>query len=264
MKSIQYYYDLAHQSFHISLERFKRYFPSIFIETIANMTFVITVLIFWDIIYENFPQHKLGFTKEELYIYLAFVEIFFALKQTLVFFNGKFWKTIYNGQLLSMLIRPIHPMWMYLVNGVRLHMILPPIPIVVYLFYQSRELWTVSTLIGGMLIILLAVVMIGLMELTLSTLAFYMTKMNALDEIIDSLLEFTKYPITAFHYGWQLLFVFIFPFMFYATIPSVVTLTSKSIEGYVIVGGCCFFVLWGSLLVFLWNRGLRRYDGFGG
>lgn len=264
MTNILYYQKLFLESVRISLQRFKKYLPSVLIETVANILYVVTVIIFWDIIYENFPNNKLGFSKEEMYVYLAFVEIFFGLKQTFVFISGKFWRIIYSGQLLSVLIRPIHPMFLFMLNGVRLHMIFTPIPIVVYLLYQGRELWTVSSLLLGLLVVLIALVMVCLMELTFSTMALYMTKMNALGEIVDSLLEFTKYPITAFNYGWQVLFTVVFPFMFYATIPSLVTLNTKILNPYMLVGGCLFLILWCVLISILWKKGMKRYDGFGG
>jgi len=264
MKTIQHYQGLFNESVRISVQRLKLYFPSVFLETIANILFVLTVIVFWNIIYENFPNNKLGFTTEEMYVYLAFVEIFMGLKAGLVFGTGKFWRAIYSGQLLSFMIRPIHPMLLYLINGVNLHLLFRPIPIVVFLLYRSRDLWTISSLLLGLVVVFASLLMVGLMELTFSTFALYFTKMNAMDEIVDSLLEFTKYPITAFHFGWQLLFTIVFPFMFYSTIPAVVTLESKDIELNMVLGGCLFFLLWGTLISILWKKGMKRYDGFGG
>jgi ABC-2 type transport system permease protein len=190
--------------------------------------------------------------------------MFIGLKGSIFHLTGKFWRIVYQGQLLSLMIRPVHPLVLFLLNGIRLHMLFPPLPIIIFLLYQGRKEWTVFSLLSGFLIVLIAVIMASLVELSFSLLSFWITKMKALDEIVDSFVNFTKYPLTVFHYGWQIVFTIIFPFMFYSTIPSFVALTEKTVPGVVWIMGLCSISIWIGLLNLLWKKGLKQYDGYGG
>lgn len=264
MKTAHYYHQLFLEGCKINIQRMKLYFPSLFIELLSNLLFVSTVLIFWNVIYETFPNNKIGLTKNELYVYLAFVEIFVCLKTSFTYSTGKLWRVIYSGQLLSFMIRPVHPIVFFLLNSVRLHMLIPPFPIICYLLYQGKAEWTWFSLFLGLCVVVIALILVSLMELSFSLLSLWMTKMNALDEIVDSFMNFTKYPLTIFNYGWQLIFTIIFPFTFYVTAPSFVALSGQMVEMKTWIYGFICLILWGGMLIILWKKGLKRYDGYGG
>jgi|GEM_PF-3974747 len=264
MRKLHNFSTLINEAVRLNWSRIKIYKKSLYIETVANILFVSMVLVFWEVIYSKFPNHQIGLKKEELYVYLAFVEIFHGLKQSFFPLTSKFWRIIYSGQMLSIMIRPIHPILLFLMNNLRLQQLLPPIPIIILLLIQGRAAWSFSSLISGLFVVLFGVLLVALLEITLCLFSFWITKMNALDEIVDSFMNFTKYPLTIFHYGWQIIFTVVFPFMFYTTIPSFVAILDKGISYYVLIIGILLIGIWYLLLRLLWKKGVRSYDGFSG
>lgn len=264
MRNQKRYIRLFLEGLKLNRKRIKLYSHSFFIEIVANSLFVISIIFFWNAIYTNFPNHQLGLTKSELYVYLAFVEIFYGFKSAFAPVTAKLWRLVYSGRILAFMTRPIHPLILYVVSTMQLQMLVPPLPIITYLLYKSKHVWTIDSLVFGIIMALIAVVLVALLELTTSCFAFWGTKMNALDEIVDSLLGFTKYPLTVLHIGWQFIFTVIFPFMFYATIPSFIAMETKDVPIEIWFGLLCVFSLWSFFLSLLWKKGVKVYDGFNG
>lgn len=198
-----------------------------------------------------------------MYLFIGYVELFIALKNGIFPVTGKLWRFVFSGQIDTYFTRPVHPAILFIVNNFHLEYLAAPLPTIAFLFLKSSSAWTVAGLAGGILIVLAAVFITALLELTASGLAFWFGNISAIDEIVDSFLQMNKYPLTLLGYGWQAVFSIALPFMFNATVPSQLA-TGMHISWISIYGGIFTLVFWPVLVYSVWKGGRRRYEGYGG
>lgn len=226
------------------------------------MAYVAIVLIFWDSIYTAFPS-AIGWTPVQMYLFLGYVELFVALKRGFFPVTGKMWRIVMNGQIDTYLTRPISPAVLFIVNNIHLELLFSSIPTILFLFWKSSSLWTWGSLLTGSMVVLFAVIVTALLELTASGLAFWFGNISAVDEIVDSFYAMNNYPLILLDRGWQVLFTFIFPFMFNATLPSLIA-AGIPLSWMNLSGAGITLILWSVLVYVIWREGRRRYEGYGG
>jgi ABC-2 type transport system permease protein len=229
----------------------------------ANILFVSTTLIFWHTVLIHFPN-SIGWSVKEMYLFLGFVEVYFALKRGLFPSTGKIWRMIFTGQIDTYLSKPAHPTVLFILNNMKLEYIIPSIPMTIFLFWCARDLISIPSLLIGLFIVLFAVILTALLELSFSALSFWLGRIPAIDEIVDSFMELNRYPLTLLGYGWQLVLTIVFPFMFNATIPAMLAATTKSVTIFVILQGFCVLILWSFIINYIWKKGRQKYEGYGG
>jgi ABC-type uncharacterized transport system permease subunit len=114
--------------------------------------------------------------------------------------------------------------------------------------------------------VILAVVAIGEMQLTANCISFWWIRSDAIDEFLDFIFEFYRYPLTVLPWLLQLLLTVGMPVIFAATWPALFLSNGLLLGDYItlllILGGVV--VGWYFLLNLAWNAGLRRYESAGG
>ncbi|MBI4043235.1 MAG: ABC-2 family transporter protein [Candidatus Diapherotrites archaeon] len=114
--------------------------------------------------------------------------------------------------------------------------------------------------------LLLAVGITILFSLMLSALAFWMGRVEFVYSVWEGLFEFDMYPQTVFPWPLQTLTSFTFPFLFAHTIPAMVLLeripATQAIPWILIEAGILAFNF--LLFSWVWKKGVKRYESFGG
>lgn len=251
------------QGISTNLSRIKLYYRSFTIELFSNLLFVSVTLIFWNVIYANFGEN-LSWSKTDMYLFLGFVELFVALKKGLIPLTGKLWYLIFTGRIDNYLTKPVPPQYFFVVSNIHFEFMLPSIPMIFVLFYLGGGFAQPLMLVGGILFVLLAIIITGMLELTFSSLSFFFGKINAIDEIVDSFREFNRIPLTFLTPFLQLCFSIAFPFMFNATIPTILTSSHMKFNYHYLWQGIVVFIIWVILLNLVWKVGRKRYEGYGG
>lgn len=247
---------------YLNLLRIRFYSLSFILEMLGNMAYVAIVLIFWDSIYTAFPS-AIGWTPTEMYLFLGYVELFVAVKRGFFPLTGKLWRVVMRGEIDAYLTRPIPPALLFIVNNLRLELFFPSIPTILFLFWKSSSLWTSRSLLAGFMVVLFAVIVTALLEITASGLVFWFGNISAVDEIVDSFYVMNNYPLILLDRGWQVLFTFIFPFMFNATLPSLIA-AGIPLSWMNLSGAGITLIIWSVLVYVIWREGRRRYEGYGG
>lgn len=121
----------------------------------------------------------------------------------------------------------------------------------VTLFSSSGLLWAVSVGLGFC-------VLAGLGTLFV-TLSFWFTQTSSLLWLFHEVYRLGSRPETFYQKWIQRLVVSIFPAALFASVPVQIFLNKKSIDWFFYLFAMVFLV-WACVL-FLWTRGLKRYDG---
>jgi viologen exporter family transport system permease protein len=95
--------------------------------------------------------------------------------------------------------------------------------------------------------------------------AFWIGRAEFLRDLFVELFVFQNYPLTEFPNVFIFVFTFVFPLIFSATVP-VLVLTRWSLGASFGIVGLLVVIITVQILLFrvVWQRGLRRYESFGG
>ena len=117
-----------------------------------------------------------------------------------------------------------------------------------------------------MFMVVLSVLAVGIVQLTVNCIAFWWIRSDAIDEFLDSIWEFYRYPLTVLPYTIQFLLTVGMPIIFAATWPALFLSGSIVLVDYIllVVGLIGIILFWSCLLQIAWNKGLRRYESGGG
>lgn len=192
--------------------------------------------------------------------------------------NGGLWLTfvaiwrlpreILTGQLNSHLIKPVHPFLHFLCRQLNLRS-LPRLLIgvgmvTVALRYYNVD-FTAGRLVLAGVISALSFLTTFLPFATICLAAFWIGRAEFLRDLFIELFIFQNYPLSEFPNAFIFVFSLLIPLIFAGTIP-VLVLTTLSIEQSLLLLAGLILLIIGqfALFGFLWKRGLRRYESFGG
>ena len=192
--------------------------------------------------------------------------------------NGGLWLTfvaiwrlpreILTGQLNSHLIKPVHPFVHFLFRQLNLRSV-PRLFIGVGLVTTALCYYDIGFTVRSLV---LAGVMSGLSFLTtflpfatICLAAFWIGRAEFLRDLFIELFVFQNYPLSEFPNAFILVFSLVIPLIFAATVPVLVLTTLNTAQSLGLLVGLILLIS-GQLALFrfLWRRGLRRYESFGG
>ncbi len=128
-------------------------------------------------------------------------------------------------------------------------------------FYGGAKLGTLSigSVLQFLVVLTLMFILMYALMLALRCAAFWMTKVNAFSHMENTLVEFSfKLPAPAIHGAWKIMLFIILPYGLMANMPSQALFGPFGLAewGYSVGTTVCFL----ALALWLWNKGMRRYD----
>lgn len=232
---------------------------------ISNIIQVLIMIVFWDSLYNNnliLPNWDWS----HLMIFTAFSEMFFGLKSSFTMAGSRFWTLIVSGKLDSFLVRPIDSRFHFIIRNFRPEFLIRTIPSIFILITISGLTLKPMAFLFGIIVCGIGVILLTLIELCIGYTAFKYGKVDAINELIDSLLQFNSYPLTIFGKVLTSIFTFIIPFMFFSTIPSQIGTNMLGSKELIMAILSLLFVssIWLGLDNFLWRKGIENYESYNG
>jgi ABC-type uncharacterized transport system permease subunit len=131
------------------------------------------------------------------------------------------------------------------------------------LILSNLKLNLISVL-GGVVICCLGTLMLSLIQLCVSFISFKYGKVDALVEIIDSLMNFNKYPLNIMPNIIYSFFKYLIPFAYFSTIPAIISINNnKSINlAITLFISIIITLVWIFVTDFFWKRSLKHYEGY--
>lgn len=223
-------------------------------------------LIFWkmllgkigDIGSWNFPRMVLltGFVTINAGMWLTFVAVWRLPREVL------------TGQLNSHLIKPVHPFLHFLFREINLRSV-PRLfvgigVLTVGLNYYDVGFSGQSLLLAGM-ISALSFLTTFLPFATICLAAFWIGQAEFIRDLFIELFVFQNYPLSEFPNAFIFVFSLVIPLIFSATVPVLVLTQFSTAQALGLLAGMVVIIAGQlTLFSFLWKRGLRRYESFGG
>ncbi len=209
-----------------------------------------------------------GWDIPSLMVLYSFESLFIALLITFTYSAIGMWKNIHEGRIDKYLCRPTNP-W-FMVIGERMGMAIGGYfvgigGLVMCFFLFDVQLFQ-PALIFGLILVLLATAIATLFCMIMATMSFWFGKIEFIDSIFDSLMEFDQFPQNIFPWQIQTALSITLPFLFAHTIPTLSLFGKISLmeTAQWIVVALGVVALNYLLFSFLWNRGLKRYEAHGG
>jgi ABC-type uncharacterized transport system permease subunit len=226
-------------------------------------------LLFWKVLFLNMRQFE-GWNLSSVILLHYYSEIFLELFITFLIGAHEFWSPINRGTLDIYLIRPIDPRLAYLAKNFTIipliNLVIKSFIILPILFLYFKLDINIFKFIFSIITIMLVSCIIGITQITFSSIAFWWGRVDALDKILDMIFEFFRYPLTVLPYWIRSLLTIAIPIIFASTYPALFTLQKmsnmlylKNILILIIVG-----IVWLAIHNFIWKKGLKRYESYGG
>ncbi len=236
-------------------------------DTIVRFFEFAVFFFFWKtILFQNItiPGWDLG----GLIVLFSFQQIFLALFLTIALAPWRFEKKIMNGELDKFLARPCTPWLNLIAEDFNLSLggwITGIGGLLIAQFGLGISIFT-PKLLMALFVILIAAAITLFFGLILSSFALWGNRLHLYDYLIDGLFEFDSYPITLFPGYIHTLTSFTIPFLYANTLPALLTLNQLSIETvfpYAIIEIGILLVNY-SIFQFIWRKGVKRYEAYGG
>jgi ABC-type uncharacterized transport system permease subunit len=126
---------------------------------------------------------------------------------------------------------------------------------------------TPVSILLGIIALLLGQAALYLLWACLCCLAFWIGRNEGLLEVSDALeYNFSRMPIDVMPVGVQYFLLFVFPVIFISTVPTMIMLNLLPMGPALLYVGIAalLMLLWLTVLVVVWNRGLKHYQPVGG
>lgn len=265
MKTIMHYIDLFVTFVKLYLKKLVVYKLDFLMGVIPLILTQIIQLFFINIVFLNVESIK-GWSKDEILLLYSFFVVASGLTQMLFYSLTQLKTYIFQGTLDIILIKPINEVFYIIIQEFNYYAIGEVFFGIVMLVYSISRLEVVLNFKTIMLIlffIILATIILA--AVTLIAVSFFLLTEGTFSplNIVTSLEQFLKYPITIFNKYIQAILTFIIPFAFVSFIPStyllrnnvsVLNICVKEIAVAIIV------VCAGNLLFY---SGLKKYKGSG-
>lgn len=174
-------------------------------------------------------------------------------------------RTIRQGQMDRYLLRPIPPLYAFLVERFQpdaFGEIILGIALTVITLLRLSVTLTAFHIIGLISFILVGIFVFTALKLITSSTSFWLKNSYPLMQITYDMSDYTKYPLLIFPKFIQLLMTFIIPFALVSYYPTLFILGETSFIqafGYLVI----VTVLLSLLGLWVWKKGLKHYESTG-
>ncbi len=252
----------------MSLRAGVEYRGTLMVMTAWQFAFLALTVLFWKVIFLRTSRFA-GWTFESVLVLQLFSQIFTAIFNTFFLGSHVLWRVINQGKLDSFLVRPVDPR--LLAMGTRFNVV-PAIEraanggllLVMILYLGAPVNWVNFFLALGM--VTTGVFLFSMVQLTGNYLTFWWGSSDAVDEFLDSLFPFIRYPLTTMPAHLQMVLTFAVPLIFAATMPALFTTGAIGRGQFALttLTMLAVAVMWWFIQEAIWRRGLARYESAGG
>jgi len=234
---------------------------------LLNQLFSVSLwLIFWKILIDRIGDF--GHWSYELVVVLTgFVSVNAGLWLTFIYI----WRLpgeILSGSLNSHLIKPVHPFLHMLCKWLNLRSLprfVMGVAIIGFAIVYFELPFTALSLILAGLTSMLSFLAVFLPLAIICLTAFWIGRAEFLRDLFVELFVFQNYPLTEFPNAFIFVFTFVIPLIFSGTVP-VLVLTQYSTTDSILLLLLLVVIVAVQIGLFnlLWQKGLRRYESYGG
>lgn len=260
-KSLFIYFRLINQHLKAILE----YQADFLITLVAAMLTQILGFIFLWVVYQQIPEINGWSFWEVAFIYAM---IFFTEGFASLFFDG-IWsisRFVNRGEMDRLLVRPVSPILQVLGSAVGMNGVGNIFIGAVIISQALRHItidWSVGLVVMAIILLISAIIIrVSIYMAACSSVFWTHSPGNAFGNMVHTVSDFAKYPITIYSLGVQALVAVIVPYAFISFFPAALLFgkTDWSMFGYLtpVVAIYC-----AGLATFIFNRGLRRYESAG-
>lgn len=257
---------LIAEAVRLSFRRLSNFRVSLAFEVIASLAFSGITIIFWNVVYGRVRPLP-GWTLGQVFALTALAELFYALTMSLFISTGKLWLPIVTGRIDIYLVRPVDPRLLMIILSFRpenLIRAIPSIGLLVGLAVLDGVRFTLLSVLGTLLLVLLGATTYACLQMAGSWASFWLGRTKTLDELTDSFTEFSRYPTTVFP-GWlRLTLTTVVPMALAATEPALFLTGLQADRLGIIVATFAVTFAWWLGQDLIWRKGLARYDSYGG
>ena len=209
-----------------------------------------------------------GWDLKGLIVLFSFENVFLALILSFAWGASNAWEKIARGELDQYLARPVIPWVMLVGEGMN---VAPGGWILgigglfmAWAFFGFNASISVLLLIAFMLALAIGITVF--FSLSMSALSFWMGRVEFTHSLLEGLFEFDQYPQTLFPWPLQTLTSFTLPFLFASTIPALAILEKITADQLILWATVEAGILALNFLFFsfIWQKGVERYESFGG
>lgn len=232
---------------------------------VSNLTFVVLNLVFWYFI-TDMGFFIEGWTYNDILVFVAFSEFFFGMDGAVFQLASRFWWIIYSGALDSQLTRPIDPRLRLILLNMNHMGAVNAFLTLIFLLVVSQAKLQIGLVLLGVVVTIFANITIALVRFVCSYAGFWLGKMDAISELLDSMSWFNKYPMTILPKAIKVVFKTVLPFYFFSTFSTEVVLGKLNVTTfcYGVAGLLCNLGLWSLINWAVWEKGIARYEGING
>ncbi len=252
---------------HIKLQFLSYFRASVVLDLFSGISFILVNVVFWETIYSDLDDLN-GISKSSVYFYLMYIEFFFMIYMLCFSGFSKMWRTIIDGRIDRLLVMPVNPVKLMILDGINLPALIKLIPIFflgAYATFINGSLPSIVMLGIGFLFVILTVVIYGLIQFSASCLAFWIGRSSLVDEVSDQLSSINSVPHSvlsnSLKYGVAL-------FLPFAALPTDIVLFFDGASRWPVVWSIAITLLslglWICISSIAWSRGRKIYTSFGG
>ncbi|MFX1511052.1 MAG: ABC transporter permease [Promethearchaeota archaeon] len=262
------YLRLIKRYLYMSFRARIEYRVSFYFELFFQLVMLAISLLFWRVIFLKTSQFA-DWTFGAILILHMHSQVFAAIFLTFFMGSHVFWRSIQRGQLDIFLCRPLDPRFAFLAEQARFQ---GTYRLVLNVVIISILLWWLNVSVNlthfglTMIMVALSAFAIGLMQLSANCISFWWIRSDALDEFLDFVFEFYRYPLTVLPFFLQAFLTVGMPIIFAATFPSLFLVGEINLANYLILIVELLIVIigWYIFLEIAWKAGLRHYESAGG
>jgi len=255
------YFKLLWVFIKVGLMRQMAYPPHFFMMIIGKVIRILLLFFFFQAIFLKVDRIGQWSFEQVLLLFATFHMVDFLMSIT---FQRNLVQSlprwVQTGELDTRLLLPINHLFLVSFENIDLMDLFSFIPSLVFLGYVLLNLpITLSWLQGFLYIILIfnALIFLYAINLMVATLSFWTTQSYGIGRILDNLFKIGRYPLDIFEGFWKAIFIYFFPLIVIAQIPSQALLKVLSFESVFFA----FMVSGVSLIIAIkfWRIGIKNY-----
>ena len=251
--------------FKMEINKAREFKSNTFFEVVTSISYLVINVFFWSLMF-NLGYNLDGWNRADIIIFIAFSELFFGLHASLITSLSRFWQYILSGKLDTILVRPIDAKVRILLVNINYIEFIKTIVFFVFMLIYSGKNIDFLRLMFAVMITISSIYIFAQIQLILSYIAFGFGKMEALNELSDSLTMLNKYPISIFPRLFIIIGRWILPFLFFSTFPAQIVNQSLTVQATLLglFGLITNIVFWTLIHRYSWKRGLKSYESYNG
>lgn len=263
MRETKYIIKIFMMNMNFELKKMKEYKVNYMLDLLSNILFVCSNLLFWECLYSNAYEIPM-WNRSEMFVFLAFVELFFGIKGGLFSNAARFSLFIVSGKLDAYLVRPVNAVIKMLFSNLNIFELIKGASMFFMLIHFSSLELSILNLFIGILVCIMGVIILSLIQVCISFISFKFGRVDAIIEIIDSLMNFNKYPLNIFPTCIFFLFKYFLPFALFSTIPALVSISDTGFEGLMtfLFMAIIICIIWIMITSQLWKRAGKNYESY--